>query len=261
MPLRRTAAGSFLSKSWESPPPRHRKPTWNSSALNTSRRCRFHCWEGASWDQGEIARGAALVLVNQAFVRHYLSGWGRAGPLSSHAPTHNYPSPSCWPQLEATDGCRSSESSPIHWMTDSISLSRRQSTHPYTLPDDCGTQVLVRTQGEPLAMLHSIREQVASIDPDQQIYHDVRDLEGWIQREPEFARGRLISMLFGAFAVLALTLAAVGLYSVVSYTVAAAHQRTRNSCCPRCAAARRAAPGGAFRRNQCGDWESSPVWH
>jgi ABC-type antimicrobial peptide transport system permease subunit len=40
-----------------------------------------------------------------------------------------------------------------------------------------------------------------------------------IQREPEFARGRLISMLFGAFAVLALLLAAVGLYSVVSYTV------------------------------------------
>ena len=31
-------------------------------------------------------------------------------------------------------------------------------------------------------------------------------------------------MLFGAFSILALSLAAVGLYSVVSYTVAAAHQ-------------------------------------
>ena len=81
------------------------------------------------------------------------------------------------------------------------------------------TQVLVRTQGEPLAMLHSIRQQIASIDPDQQIAGDIRDLEGWIQREPEYARARLISMLFGAFSILALTLAAVGLYSVVSYTV------------------------------------------
>jgi hypothetical protein len=26
------------------------------------------------WDQSEIARGATLVLVNQSFVRHYLSG-------------------------------------------------------------------------------------------------------------------------------------------------------------------------------------------
>jgi predicted permease len=29
---------------------------------------------GRVWDQSEIARGATLVLVNQAFVRHYLSG-------------------------------------------------------------------------------------------------------------------------------------------------------------------------------------------
>lgn len=45
------------------------------------------------------------------------------------------------------------------------------------------------------------------------------DLETWIRREPEMARGRLVSILFGAFSVLALVLAAVGLYSVVSYSV------------------------------------------
>jgi ABC-type antimicrobial peptide transport system permease subunit len=90
---------------------------------------------------------------------------------------------------------------------------------PYTLLTWPATQILVRTRGEPLALLHSIREQIATIDPDQQIVSDVRDLNGWIQREPEFARGRLISILFGAFAILALTLAAVGLFSVVSYTV------------------------------------------
>jgi len=90
---------------------------------------------------------------------------------------------------------------------------------PYTLVTVPFTQVLVRTQGDPLTMLQSIKQQIASIDADQQIDGDVRDLEGWIQREPEYARGRLVSMLFGAFSVLALVLAAVGLYSVVSYTV------------------------------------------
>src|SRR5260370_17973140 len=89
---------------------------------------------------------------------------------------------------------------------------------PYTLMTVPFTQVLVRTQGEPLAMLHSIRQQIASIDPDQQTADNIRDLEGWIQREPEYARARLISMLFGAFSILALTLASVGLYSVASYT-------------------------------------------
>ena len=34
---------------------------------------------GRVWDQSEIARGATLVLVNQAFVRHYLSGADAVG--------------------------------------------------------------------------------------------------------------------------------------------------------------------------------------
>jgi putative ABC transport system permease protein len=90
---------------------------------------------------------------------------------------------------------------------------------PYTLVTAQFTDVLIRTQGEPLALLHGIKEKIASIDPDQETADDIRDLEGWIQREPEYSRARLISMLFGAFSILALTLAAVGLYSVVSYTV------------------------------------------
>ena len=90
---------------------------------------------------------------------------------------------------------------------------------PFSLLMWPGTQILVRTQGEPLAALRSVRKQVASIDPDQQVGGNARDLEDWIQREPEYARARLITMLFGAFSALAMILAAVGLYGVMSYTV------------------------------------------
>jgi putative ABC transport system permease protein len=174
--------------------------------------------KGRMWDQNEVARGATLVLVNQAFVRRYLSGGDAIGHSLRISQFASAPPM----RLTATgsDGWLPIIGVVADSLDDGLEKPAAPAVYtPYTLMTLPFTQVLVRSQGEPLAMLHSIRMQIASLDPDQQIFRDVRDLEGWIQREPEYARGRLISMLFGAFAVLALTLAAVGLYSVVSYTV------------------------------------------
>ena len=173
---------------------------------------------GRIWDQSEVARGATLVLVNQAFVLHYLAGTDAVG--------HDLRVP----QFAALPPRMLTASGATGWLqiigvvddslNDGLDKPVAPAVYaPYTLVMGPFTQVLVRTQGEPLAQLHSIRRQIATIDPDQLVGRDVRDLHGWIQHEPEFERGRLISILFAAFAFLGLTLAAVGLYSVVSYTV------------------------------------------
>ncbi len=90
---------------------------------------------------------------------------------------------------------------------------------PFTLRLRMFTQILVRTQGAPMSILRDIRSQLVQVDPDQQVMR-VRDLEKWITGLPEYAQQRLVATLFGIFSILALVLAAVGLYSVVSYGVA-----------------------------------------
>jgi hypothetical protein len=178
--------------------------------------------EGRLWQQAEISRGATLAVVNQTFARKYFPGENivgrsvRVSRLTAHPPyvvTAN--GSDGWLEIigVAADALNDGLSKPI---LPGIYL-------PYSVNMWMGTQILVRTQGSPLALLRSIRKEIASINPDQQVYSRVDDLETWITRAQEWARARLVSILFAAFSGLALTLAAVGLYSVMSYGVA---QRT-----------------------------------
>lgn len=94
---------------------------------------------------------------------------------------------------------------------------------PYTLNMMRATQILVRTEAPPLTLVHAVRMQLTAVDPEQQSYSVTEDLDTWISDEQEWQQERLAAWIFGVFGGLALALAAVGLYSVVSYTVA---QRT-----------------------------------
>src|SRR5262249_52789358 len=94
---------------------------------------------------------------------------------------------------------------------------------PYTLSMRMGTQVLVKSVAPPLTLLRAVRMQLTAVDPEQQSYSTTEDLDSWITDGQEWQQERLAAWIFGVFGALALALAAVGLFSVVSYTVA---QRT-----------------------------------
>lgn len=80
--------------------------------------------------------------------------------------------------------------------------------------------VVLRTAGDPAAMTAAATGALHSIDKDQPL-HNVRTLRQIF--DESMAPQRLTSSMFAVFALIALTLAAVGIYAVISYTVA---QRT-----------------------------------
>jgi putative ABC transport system permease protein len=81
--------------------------------------------------------------------------------------------------------------------------------------------LFVRTTSDPLASVASVRSQVLAVDNNQPIY-DVKTLA---QRVSEAtAVSRSLTLLFSAFALLALVLGSVGIYGIVSYAVT---QRTQ----------------------------------
>ena len=76
---------------------------------------------------------------------------------------------------------------------------------------------VLRTHGDPTDLAPAVRREILAIDKDQPV-SEVRTMESWLS--DSLARTRFGTLLLSAFAGLALTLAAAGLYGVMSYSVA-----------------------------------------
>jgi predicted permease len=81
-----------------------------------------------------------------------------------------------------------------------------------------GVSLVVKTMGKPKALAAVVQEKVERLDPGLPLY-GVETMEEQVGKSLVLAR--LVASFLGVFGFLALTLAAVGLYGLMSYTVVA----------------------------------------
>ena len=88
---------------------------------------------------------------------------------------------------------------------------------PYTLLAPPGRVLALRTEAPPMLLLNTVRERIRGIDPDQPLSRPItlEEIVGFETVQPRFNMA-----LFTFFGLLGLALAAAGIYSMLSYSVA-----------------------------------------
>jgi predicted permease len=166
--------------------------------------------QGRIFDESEVTSKRHLAVVNQSFVRLRLDGRDALGRIL-HIPILKE-------ALHVEDD--SFEIVGVVKDTASFEISRQAEPEvyfPFTvlgLADWCVTL----TQTDPSTVLRSVLGQVYALDKDQPVTQ-VRTVQTFLD-EDVYAGPRFNLALFSAFGLLGLALAVIGIYGVMSHTVA-----------------------------------------
>jgi putative ABC transport system permease protein len=161
---------------------------------------------GRDFTDADKAGAPGAIVVNEAFARRYLPG---VEPLGQRLSL----------------GVNDIEGEIVGVVGDIRGVRLATPAAPeYYVPEAAAAfsdmTLVVRTKSDSASLTPALRQAVAEMDKDQPLY-DVRTMDSLVARS--VARQRFSMTLVGVFAALAMLLAAVGIFSVMSFMVA---QRT-----------------------------------
>jgi len=178
---------------------------WRAISPDYFRTMKVRQISGRDFMDTDKADGPSVVIVDESFARRF---WPNEDATGKRIKRGGRESPDPWRTIVGVVG---------HVRNYGLSTQGREQVYfPHPQFPRNGMFLAIRANGDPLAYTGALRAAVWAVDPTQPV-SDIRLMDDYVYSSA--AQPRFNLLLLVTFALLALVLAAVGIYGVMSYSV------------------------------------------